>query len=260
MYKLIISSRGSDDLLPGFDRDRGRRHRELTNEKNKKAKCRDRIMLKKMFGFAEQQKKATYGLGYKLTLTRKNDNSVLNKDSAINIRKIKINASEWHVPHYTPSISNQAILSNRILSKTPTELQYVKRSVFMKEVNTQKLCTFELGTQERIKVPIWILVGFQQRNRQNSHNMINDTFHRPPVTNPQCIMGTEKYPDSGILLNYDDDNYSQGYGQIKEAFRALTRDDILHSFKSGHDFRSSNNNNDIGYNLCSYDLRYQKKT
>ena len=28
-------------------------------------------MLKDVFGFAEHQEKATYGLGYKLTLTRK---------------------------------------------------------------------------------------------------------------------------------------------------------------------------------------------
>ena len=31
----------------------------------------------------------------------------------------------------------------------------------MKEVNTQKLCSFELGTQEGIYVPMWIIVGCQ---------------------------------------------------------------------------------------------------
>ena len=49
-----------------------------------------------------------------------------------------------------------------------------------------------------------------------------------------------KYPDSGILLNYDDDDYSQGYHQIKEAFRALTKDDINQPYTSIRDFRSSN--------------------
>ena len=34
MYKLSTSSRGSDDFSIGFDRDRGRRQRELTNNKN----------------------------------------------------------------------------------------------------------------------------------------------------------------------------------------------------------------------------------
>ena len=61
-----------------------------------------------------------------------------------------------------------------------------------------------------------------------------------------------------ILLNYNDDDYNQGYGQIKEAFKALTKDDILQPYISDNDFRSSNNNNDIGYNLYVFDIRYQK--
>ena len=44
-----------------------------------------------------------------------------------------------------------------------------------------------------------------------------------PVSSAQCIIGTEKYPDSATLLNYDDDDYSQGYGLIKEAFKLLQK-------------------------------------
>ena len=33
MHKLLTSSKGSDDLSNGFDRDRGRRQQELTNNK-----------------------------------------------------------------------------------------------------------------------------------------------------------------------------------------------------------------------------------
>ena len=136
----------------------------------------------------------------------------MNKDNAIIIGKTNINALEWYVPQSTPSIPHQAILCKQFLSKTPTELQCAERSVFMKGVNTQNLWTFELGTQEGNNVPIWIIVSFQQRNRQDYLFVNNDTIHRPPVTSAQGIIGTEKYPDSAILLNYDDDNYSQGYG------------------------------------------------
>ena len=89
-----------------------------------------------------------------MTLTRNTDNAVLNKDNATILGKVKINAIEWCVPHYTASMSQQALLSNQIVNKIPTELQYVERSVFMKEVNTQNLWNFELGTQEGINVPI----------------------------------------------------------------------------------------------------------
>ena len=146
----------------------------------------------------------------------------------------------------------------QIKKNTPTLLHYVERSVFMKEVNTQNLWTFELSSQEGINVPIWMFVAFQQSDRQNDQNLNNDTFYRPPVSSAQCIIGTEKYPDSGNLLNYEDDDYSQGYGQIKEAFRALTKDNILQPYISEHDFRSSNDGNNIGYNIYAFDIRYQK--
>ena len=74
----------------------------------------------------------------------------------------KINSIERYVPHYTPSVSNQAILCKQILSQVPTELQYVQRSVFVKEVSTQNFWIFELGTQEGINFPLWITVDFQQ--------------------------------------------------------------------------------------------------
>ena len=138
-----------------------------------------------------------------------------------------------------------------------TELRYVKRSVFMKEVNNQNLWIFELGSQESMNVPIGIIVGFQQRDRQNSQNLNNDTFCRLPVVSAQCIIGTEKYTDGGIILNYNDEDYSQGYGQIKEASRALTKDDILQPYISDDNFGTSNAD-DVGYNLYVSDIRYQK--
>ena len=66
----------------------------------------------------------------------------MNKANGINLGKLKIISIEGCVPHYAPSIPRQAMLSKQILSRTPTELQYLERSVFMKEVNTQKLWSF----------------------------------------------------------------------------------------------------------------------
>ena len=230
----------------------------MTTHKSQKGKYHVRIYLKDVFGFAQYQEEATYGLGYKLTLTRNTDNAVLNKGNAINNGKIKINAIELYVGHNTPFMQQQSILSKQIINKTPTQIQYPERSVFMKEVNTQNFWTFELGTQEGINIPTWIFVAFQQNDRQHDQNLNNDTFVRLPLLSAQVVILTERYPDSGILLNYDDDNYSQGYGQIKEAFRALTKDDILQPYISEDDFRSSNEGNNIGYNIYAFDIQYQK--
>ena len=259
MYKLITSSKDSNDLSLGFDNSRNRRRDELAPNKKIKDKYHVKIMLKDVFGFAECLEKATYALGYKLTLTRNKDEAVIDKAGGIAEARIKIDHIHWYVPHYTPSMKQQGILSDRILNNKPTELRYVEWSVFMKQVNNQNVWNFELGSQQNMNVPIWIFIGFQQQGRQDSQNLNNDTFCRIPVVSAQCIIGTEKYPDAGILLNNDDDDYSPGYHQIKEAFRALTKDDILQPYISEADFRSSNAAaNDVGYNLYVFDIRYQK--
>ena len=97
-----------------------------------------------------------------------------------------------YVPHYTPAIPQQDVLSRQILSKSPTELQCVERIVFMKEVTTQNVWAFELRTQEGINMTIWIILGFQQSDRQDSQNLNNDTFFKPPVTSAQCVIGNVK--------------------------------------------------------------------
>ena len=233
---------------------------KLAQNKNVKGKYHLRIMLKDVFAFAEHQEKATYGLGYKLTLKRNKDEAVIDEAGASADARNKIDHIHWYVPHYTPSIQHQSIISKQITSKPSTKLRYVERTVFKNEVNNQNLWDFELGSQESMNVPIWIIISFQPQDRQDSQNFNKDTFCRLLVVSAQCIIGTEKYPDAGILLNYDDDDYYvQGYSQIKEAFRALTRDDILQPYISEEDFRSSNvTADDLGYNLYVFDIRYQK--
>ena len=66
-YNLISSSRDSDDLSIGFQKNIDARERELTNNKGTNGNCQVRIFLKDVFGFAEYQDSCTYGLGYKLT-------------------------------------------------------------------------------------------------------------------------------------------------------------------------------------------------
>ena len=71
MYKLLTSGKDGGDLSIGFDRNRGRRKNESTNIKTIKGKYHIRIYLKDIFGYAENQEKGTYGLGYKINIDKK---------------------------------------------------------------------------------------------------------------------------------------------------------------------------------------------
>ena len=148
MYELITSSKDSDDLCLGFDRVRNRRRDELASNKNAKGKYHLKYLLRDVFGFVECMEKATYGLGYKLTLTRKKDGAVVDKAAGVADARNIIDIIHWNVPHKIPSIQQQDNLSKQNLNKTQTELGYIERPVFIKEVNNQKLWNFELGNQE----------------------------------------------------------------------------------------------------------------
>ena len=106
MNRLLASNKDSVDLSIGFDHSRDRRKQELTNTKNITGKYHLRIYFRVILGFAGHQETASYGLGYKLTLTRNNDNAVISKGNAINNAKIKINALEWYVPYFPRVLKN----------------------------------------------------------------------------------------------------------------------------------------------------------
>ena len=94
MYKLITSDKNTVDLSVGSDRDRGRRQRELTNNKDQKGKYHVRIMLRDLFAFAKHLEKAICSFRCKLTLTKNSDNSFLNNANSTKNFKIKSNGVE----------------------------------------------------------------------------------------------------------------------------------------------------------------------
>ena len=78
-------------------------------------------MLKDVFGFAKRKEKPTFGLGYKLTMTRNKGEAVLDKAADIADARTEIDHIHWYVPDYTSSLQQQGILSEQILilNKTP---------------------------------------------------------------------------------------------------------------------------------------------
>ena len=96
------------------------------------------------------------------------------------------------MPHRTPSTEQQYLLSEQIFVETPTELRS-KQTLSMKDVKIENLWAFELGSREKSFVPFWIFVGFQERDRQNSRNLNNDTFCRLPFTKSQRISRTKNF-------------------------------------------------------------------
>ena len=123
MYKPITSTKDINDLSIGFHRDLVIKRTELINNKNQNGDYCVGIMLRDVFGFAEHQQEATYGLGYRLAITRKFKEAALNKAEPIANVKVLINSRDWLVPLYKPCMGQEVIKTHQGLSNAHKELQ-----------------------------------------------------------------------------------------------------------------------------------------
>ena len=249
MYKLLTSNQQTSQLMYGFEESQATRRQELTNNKTEKGTFFVRIKLTDIFGFADQEK-ITYGLGYSLTLKRNNNNDPIIRDNGVDAAKINIKDISWYIPHYIPSMENQQLVMDQILDKDPTELFYIERVVFRKDVNTNNNWTFELGNSGE-STPTFIIVGFQARNKIDSQTHDNAIFDRLPVSNAVCKIGSEKYPYDGMECDYDRDKYDQAYSEIENFFLLKSETNLLSPFIDLHKFRTN-------YNFYVFDLSKQK--
>ena len=249
MYKLLTSNQQTSQLMYGFEESQAIRRQELTNNKTEKGTFFVRIKLKDLFGFADQEK-ISYGLGYSLTLKRKNNNDPIIRDNGVDAARINIKDISWYNPHYIPSMENQQLVMDQILDKDPTEIYYMERIVFRKDVNTNNNWTFELGSSGE-STPSFIIVGFQARNKVDSQTHNNATCDRLPISNAVCKIGSEKYPDDGIECDYDRDKYDQAYSEIESFYLLKSETNLLNPFIDLHKFRTN-------YNFYVFGLSKQK--
>ena len=68
----------------------------------------------------------------------------------------------------------------------------------------------------------------------------------------------EKNPNGNSILKYADHEFSQVYGQTKEAIKSLIKDDILQIYMSDHDLGYSNEGEKVGDYLNGVDIRCQE--
>ena len=145
---------------------------------------------------------------------------------------------------------------DHIVSRAATELTYIRRSLYTKDVTAENNWTFELGVKSGIDVPIYLKIGFMQKDQFNQQHQNVDTLNRPNVVNAQCKIGSESHSNAGIKRNYATDKYSEAYGEDVSLFGHLAKDNILRPYTTQKDFINSNNypGKNPGYNSYVFDI------
>ena len=147
--------------------------------------------------------------------------------------------------------TNQQLVADQLLSETPTELYYQERSVFRKKITNIGLFTFELGIQSSQNIPSWIIIGFMADEIFDSQVHDYSTFDWLPISEAACRLGSDRYPNDYINLNYPRNNFHEAYYQLKNFFLKHAEDRIMKPFKGPNSFRRY-------YNFYVFDITNQK--
>ena len=87
------------------------------------------ILFEFIFGFAEHQENATIWLGYKLAMKRNFDETVSSRTAATSNWEVVLNDTSWYVLHCTPSVIQQDLMKNHIVTKITAELSYIEQQI-----------------------------------------------------------------------------------------------------------------------------------
>ena len=76
----------------------------------------------------------------------------MNRAAARGCANILMKSFSWHVPQFTPNLTEQRFLSKHIVSRASNELLSIERSFFIE--NARKDWIFEIGPKIEVDFPI----------------------------------------------------------------------------------------------------------
>ena len=218
MYKLLTST--DDKYESGFVRDQGNRDSQLKGDHIAAERGHMYMMIKMsdLFGFLNDLEKIIYGLGFKLILKRNNNDRALFRvnagaDAVGNDANIDIRGMSCCAPSIDPSNDNGIIVQKGLSKKNNVDFSYYESKTFYKNVPYATNFLFDLGIENGMERPQYIIVGFENNNvNEQTHDA--STFDIMNVTECYCKIGKEFYPEDRMSYNMCSYSYNEAFKEI----------------------------------------------
>ena len=252
MYKLLTST--DDEYESGFIRNINNRDSQLKNDHIAAERGHMYMMIKMsdLLGFINDLEKIIFGLGFKLSLKRNNnDRALYNPGAVSNDGNIEIRVISWRVPSIDPSNDNRIIVQKELSKKNNVDFGYYVRKTFYKNVPNATNFLFDLGMESGMERPQYIIVGFENNNvNEQTHDA--STFDVMNVTECYCKIGSEFYPEERMNINYGTKNYNEAFKEIVKFNKDYNG--LPHNIKPYINHRTFKSN----YRIYEFDTRYQR--
>ena len=211
--------------------------------------------MRDLFGFVNDLKKIIYGLGFKLILKRINNDKALyrinaNPGAVANDANIENKDISWCVPSIDRSNDNRIIVQKGLSKKNNVDFSYYERKTFYKNVPNATNFLFDLGMENVMERPQYIMIAFEKNNvNEQTHDA--STFQIMNVTECYCKIGSEFHPEDRLNINYGANNYNEAFKEIfsiNKDYNGLPH--IIKPYTNRRTFKSS-------YRIYVFDTRNQ---
>ena len=117
------------------------------------------------------------------------------------------------MPSIDPCNDNRIIVQKSLSRKNSVEFSHFERKTFYKNVPNATNFPFDLGMENGMERPQYIIVGFENNNvNEQTHDA--STFHVMNVTECYCKIGSEFYPEDEMNITSGANNYNEAFKEI----------------------------------------------
>ena len=214
----------------------------------KKGKIKGYLYLEEIFGFCKTFKKVTKNLGFHLTFKTNDLQNIIYSSMADDIN-VTINNLYLYVPKLIPSVETQVIFNEATQNnyKISFDEWYTERRVI-----SDTITQMDIGTSQHVNSPKYLIGAHQTRTRADTANKNNNIaiFDNLNLQKYYVEIDSVRYPRDNVLVNYEQDDHTEQYKDLKLFFKEYIGEQLMSPFKSYPDMKTK-------YPIQIVDLRHQ---
>ena len=219
-------------------------HDEAANKGNIKG----HLALEHIFGFCKTFKKITKNLGFHLKF-KMNDLQDIIFTTIANDINVTINSLYLYVPKLIPSTSTQVMFNESIMNNYTITFDswYTERKIS----NDGRELQVDIGSAQHINSPKYLISAFQTNARTTPNKQGNPAiFDSNHVTKYFVEIDGIRYPQDGVLTNFEQNSYLDQYRDLKLFYKEYVGEELLQPYISYPEMK-------YRYPIQITDLRHQ---
>ena len=193
-----------------------------------KGNIKGHLPLEHIFGFCRTFKKITKNLGFHLKF-KMNDLQYITFTTIANDINVTINSLYLFVPKLIPSTTTQVMFNEAIMNNYTITFEswYTERKIS----NDGRELQVDIGSAQHINSPKYLISAFQTNARTTPNKAANPAiFDSNHVTKYFVEIDGVRYPQDGVLTNFEQNSYLDQYRDVKLFYKEYFGEELLQPY------------------------------